>query len=346
MFFYCGSSHGNSYSRFIQLSNIFPNPVLFDPSLILDSYPYPLNQLEWRLQDGLCVRFINRIIIRYINHMKPNIIWFDKGVLVFPSTIRKIKKMCPNAIVVASYPDNYHRNIYTRHIVTSIPIVDVLFLPQDHTINTALASGAKAVYKYWKGYSENCLYIKDQDSVINNSKLCDVSFIGHFEPNRYQDLLAVNQNGYSIALGGPGWQNKSWPNPKAIVNLGVVPFFEMKYAIRRGKLSINYLSYFNEDSQNSRAFEIPATHTAMLCQRSEDLEMCYREGIEADFFTTTEELLTKVQYYLHNEEMRKNLASNGYRRVIESGYSNSARSIEMARLVQTHTGRPSVGDHQ
>lgn len=62
-------------------------------------------------------------------------------------------------------------------------------------------------------------------------------------------------------------------------------------------------------------FEIPATGAFLL---TEELDNYFRVGIELDRFTTKEEMLEKVKYYLQNDKQREVIAENGKKKVLEN----------------------------
>jgi len=67
--------------------------------------------------------------------------------------------------------------------------------------------------------------------------------------------------------------------------------------------------------------EIPACGAFMLMERtSEHLEM-FAEGVEAEYFDSVDEAVSKIKYYLTHEEERQSIAQAGNRRLLASDYS-------------------------
>ena len=53
----------------------------------------------------------------------------------------------------------------------------------------------------------------------------------------------------------------------------------------------------------------------------------FREGEEAEFFASQEELIAKARRYLADEPARRAIAEGGRRRCLTSGYSNRERLV-------------------
>ena len=59
----------------------------------------------------------------------------------------------------------------------------------------------------------------------------------------------------------------------------------------------------------------------MLADRSDEHQELFKEGEEAEFFSSGEELKDKTAFYLKREDLRSRIALAGYRRCFESGYN-------------------------
>ena len=63
----------------------------------------------------------------------------------------------------------------------------------------------------------------------------------------------------------------------------------------------------------------------MLAEFSEEHRQLFREGLEADFFGSDEELLAKTKHYLAKPAERAAVAMRGLQRARDSGYSYADR---------------------
>jgi spore maturation protein CgeB len=104
-------------------------------------------------------------------------------------------------------------------------------------------------------------------------------------------------------------------------------------ALACSKIALGLLSKRIPETTTTRSFEIPAMGVFMLAERTDDHLALFREGIEAEFFGSDDELHEKIGFYLSHDNARRKIAAAGRDRCVQSGYA--ARSqIEkvLARL--------------
>jgi len=64
----------------------------------------------------------------------------------------------------------------------------------------------------------------------------------------------------------------------------------------------------------------------------------FKEGEEADFFRTKEELVRKIAFYLTNDSVRHRVAAAGHRRVIADNHDVVSRMQQTLRYLSEPYG--------
>ena len=120
-------------------------------------------------------------------------------------------------------------------------------------------------------------------------------------------MFYLAENGVTINIWGNGWEKSNSHH----INLNIHHKFlyEKNYpqTIFKSKINLNFLRKINDDVITSRSLEIPASGGFMLAERTEAQTKIFQERIEADYFSSKEELLKKTLYYLSNEKLEKGL---------------------------------------
>jgi spore maturation protein CgeB len=153
----------------------------------------------------------------------------------------------------------------------------------------------------------------------------EVAFIGAWEPARAESIRALAHHGIRIRVWGDGWQNMRNPPPNLQLEYRALYGQSYVKAISSSKINLCFLRKQNRDLQTTRSIEIPACGGFMLAEHTQEHSRLFREGVEADFFSSDSELLEKVEYYLNHDSAREKLAMNGRSRCVQSDYSNESR---------------------
>ena len=95
-----------------------------------------------------------------------------------------------------------------------------------------------------------------------------------------------------------------------------------------------FLRKINRDLQTTRSIEIPACGGFMLAERTEEHQTLFEESKEADFFSTNEELLDKIRFYLANPDIRLKIALAGRERCEKSGYSHESTLSKIILMLE------------
>jgi len=106
-------------------------------------------------------------------------------------------------------------------------------------------------------------------------------------------------------------------------------------ALSGAKIALCFFSKLNRDTYTRRCFEIPATNTLLLSEYSDDLASIYREGIDAVFFRTKDEMIIKIQKYLGDYQLRSTVAASGFQRVYAEGHDVISRMKQVVEWVKT-----------
>lgn len=147
----------------------------------------------------------------------------------------------------------------------------------------------------------------------------DVVFVGHFENDgRLEHLEEIVKAGYSLKIFGPLW-NKIILKSKFLKHLYPINSasnINYNKAISGTKIALCFFSKLNKDTYTRRCFEIPAIGTMLLCEYSKDICSLFRAEREFDFFKSKKQLISKIKYYLENDNIRKNIAKRGKKKII------------------------------
>ena len=292
---------------------------------------------------GPLIHKINQDFMNMARILQPDFIFIYRGTHILFSSLQKVKQTMPNIVLVGYNNDDPFSNDYPkyiwRHFITSIPVYDLVLAYRKNNIKDLKKAGARHVdlLKPW--------YIPERNHPLDLSDEemkrygCDVIFIGHYEEDgRKQSLEKIVRKGFNLKLYGPGfikWDYaiRNSPELSSFIPLQLVWGEEYNKAINGAKVALCFLSKLNRDTYTRRCFEIPASGTMLLSEYTEDLADMFREGVEADFFRSEEELIDKLRKYVDNDSLRKRIASAGRQRIVADGHDVYSRAKYIVKLV-------------
>lgn len=332
------NEYGRSFQRFCVLERLGNEvkafsmvPVPFVPGVDKSSF---LERLFWKLKLPLDLTDVNQKIRQAVEAEKFDIVWIEKGNIIWPKTLRFIKKIQPKAkLVSVSEDDMYAKHNRSLYYTRGLFYYDIVFTTKVYNLEELKFLGAKRTELFLDSYDENVHWPMNLGNEDIKNFACDVGFIGTFEKDRAEKMLFLAENGIKVVVWGNGWS--AWVGKNLNLIIKNKPLYGDDYAkaISATKINLCFLRKINRDEVTSRSVEIPACGGFMLAEKTKRHLEFFEEDKEAVFFDTKEELLEKVKKYLNNNEDRRKIVEAGTERCIRSGYSTKEQLVKMLKFI-------------
>jgi spore maturation protein CgeB len=276
------------------------------------------NKILWRLKVPIADHGSNKSCIKELQSKSYDLVWVDNGLLFFPSTLYKIKKQFPKIkIILFSEDDLCVWHGMTLWLLYNFSRFSAIFTTKEHNLTELKNHGQKNVFKIYDSYIP-ILHrkISPLSQSVTQEFCCDVSAIGAYEEDRANSLEYLAKNGIKVLVWGMGWRKfkTNYPDYLVIKDKFLVAD-EYSFAINCSKININFLRKINRDTITSRSIEIPACGGFMISERTYAQNAILLEGIDAEYFSSNAELLSKVRAYLNDTTKRELIALSGYNKV-------------------------------
>lgn len=296
----------------------------------LDSIPYlhwggryvgwPVRRLLW----GPPLARLNRDLLAQARRHRPEMLWIDKGVWVFPQTLRRAREIgCE--VLVHYTPDPAFVCHRSRHFIASIPQYDLLVTTKAYEVGLYRQHGAREVLLQYPSYDGDvhrpCEPTPDQRRIY----MADAVFVGTYAPGREESLRPVARLGIDLAIWGNYWNRCRDTELRKRVRGGMVGGRDYALTLVCAKIGLGLLSPLCPDRSTTRSLEIPACGTFLLAPRTDEHQALFEEGKEAEFFSSAEEMSEKIRRYLADDAAREAVAAAGRARCLASGYSSADR---------------------
>lgn len=171
-------------------------------------------------------------------------------------------------------------------------------------------------------------------NAIESHKSFFTGFKTHYLPNAYpDDLIDFNSNikkTIDVGFCGNIINRGDWID--SIPNIQKDVFVIGEDMVN----SVNsYKIHFNRnlaDDLNYRTFETLGCKTFLLTNETENLRNLFNIGEHLDIYNSKPELLEKVKYYLSHDDIRNEIAENGYNHV-KKNHTFVNRAQEVLKLI-------------
>ena len=281
-----------------------------------------LKSVQARLGVGYLLNISSKILLQEVERFKPDIVWVDGGFLLPKAVIIFIQKNFKCQFIHYT-PDSLSApGKSNRCMKNAISAYDVLVTTKEQDLKLYEKFSAKRVIFSLQGFDPSVHKPITLSSDEDLKFASDVSFVGHYMKDRAAALeYILNQLDIKISIYGSGWNNHNVSNKIKSVFYGEAVADDYAKVIAGSKIILGFLNNEVRDTFTTRTFEIPACKGFLLAERSLMHEKLLIEGLEAEYFSSNKEMLYKINQYLNDDSKREEIAFNGHKRVIESGYS-------------------------
>jgi hypothetical protein len=295
-------------------------------------------RFHYHLFIGPGIQLMNKHVLQKVKEFQPDILWVDNKPYLKSKTLKTIKHLFPEiklANILTDDPCGRYGYCWMR-VYHTFKNYHIQFVQREINIAELKKLGAPRVEICYRSFDPD--FHKPIPEIQNNrnNQNTIIGFIGSYEEEREEYLAYLVQQGINIQITGNDWpKGKYWHLLKSHYNGPSV--FGEKYVevINKMDIALHFLRRANRDQQDSRTFEIPACDIFMLAERSPLHLQLFEEGKEVDFFTSKEELLSKVNFYIQNKELRLKMASSAYVRSFQSGYYHQSRLQKVLEKIYT-----------
>lgn len=282
--------------------------------------------LGFRFKIGPLISRTNQYVIDNMGEESFDLIWLDKAVYITLETTRKLKAKTKR--LVHYTPDTAFISNRSAHFSRSLLLYNYAITTKSYELkNYHKFLAPETVLFAPQGFPPSFLSYNADFSKKNNG----VVFVGLNDKARESMLDFLVNNKVHISLAGQGWEKFSRKfRHSAYLNYMGPKLFGADYPQTIGKYLFSWgsLSKWFPEKHTTRTFEIPACGTALLTERNDETSSFYRED-EAIFYSTPEEMLEKIRYYLDHLDELKTLTQKGRQRVIDGkfDYESQLRGI-------------------
>lgn len=322
------NTYGRSFRRFKTLKLLSYDVTAISHSIVSSNQKIQTPSILYRIFNKLMLPLdltdVNEKTLYQVKKKIFNVIWIENGTMIFPSTLKYIKRYYPNIKIVSlSEDDMCKKHNQSFWYLLGLKYYDFVFTTKKHNLKCLTKLGAKKISLFFDSFDGTIHKIYKKTD--QNRYKFSVSHIGAYEKERSEYLFFLAKNGIKVEIWGNDWNKCPFKHDNLKIHYSFL--YKEKYSktIYKSKINLNFLRKINDDVITSRSLEIPASGGFMLAERTEAQKKIFKENVEADYFSSKEELLRKTKFYLNNENVRKKIETKGYNKCIKSNYSMSAQ---------------------
>jgi hypothetical protein len=278
---------------------------------------------------------VNDALSRALSERAYDLLWVSKALALRPEVLAAARERHPDMrVVFHSEDDMFGRHNQSRAFRRSLPLYDVVFTHKSYNARPEeLPSlGARRVVTVDKCFDRHLHRPVATDDADRLALGGAVGFVGTYERERADAMLALAKAGVPVRVWGGLWESFTGSHPNLRVERREVRGEDYVRAVCATDVNLGFLRVQNRDLQTDRSVELPACGAFMLAERTDEHARLFEEGAEAEYFADTDELIEKTRRYLADPAARRRIGAAGRERCLRDGYSYHDRLGSMLRI--------------
>lgn len=270
----------------------------------------------------------NSAVLEAALRAKADVFLTTKGAHIRAETLIKLNKIGVKCIL--HYPDvSYDHASFHK---ATVPLYDLIVTTKSFQIETLLSNHCSRVVYIPHGYNPEV----NRPRVEGISEVdyeVDIGYIGNHSADKqhWLEAVAAALPGVNMRIIGARWGSATALAPhlagrslRGDFASRAIQTSRINLAIHMGKAG----SEGWEDLVSRRTFEIPACKGFMLHVDNPEVRGLYDVGSEIDVFSTPQELVEKIGFYLPRPELRAQMIERAHARAVPAyGYHERAKTI-------------------
>jgi spore maturation protein CgeB len=271
------------------------------------------------------------IALQQVNQLRPDILYFSEPIALDSRFVRALQHR-PH--VVAGWR--------AAHIPAWVDFTefDVILSNAPQTAALAKKHGARSTHYFLPGFPE---WIAD--AVQGEAKVHDLVFCGQLTPDHQRRIDLVERLAShatrsreflpAFFVGNASQEVLSSARPYTHEALWGMDFYR---ELKRGKIGFNnVIDFAKGEAGNMRQFEVTGSGTMLLTEYNSNLSQHFEVGREIETYSSFEELIEKLRYYLSHDVEREAMAQRGQERCLRD-HGMIRRTKELVDILSQYVG--------
>ena len=146
---------------------------------------------------------VNKRIIRFIDQDGFDLVWLDKGLMIKPETLRKVKDSSPRTIIVGYSPDDMgSKHIQSKKFLGGLPYYDLYCTTKTYNVQELKDLGCPRVMFIGNAYDPKTHRQMAVSPEERREFGGPVGFIGAYEDERAESIFFLAQRGIPVRVWG------------------------------------------------------------------------------------------------------------------------------------------------